>query len=137
MSAENYAFAAWTNAETHLREALELSPEATPVSFVHASYYAMFHAARAVLLRRSGSAPKKHGIVVEQFGFLVKDDRPELRAAASDLGKAQERRIRGDYKDTATIASKTAEDTLRMAVSFLQTCAAEFEFVREKARDGA
>jgi uncharacterized protein (UPF0332 family)/predicted nucleotidyltransferase len=66
---------------------------------VHGSYYAMFHAARAVLLVLEGNASTNHGRVVKAFGQMAK--RRRLGAIAMDfaktLGEAHELRGEADY----------------------------------------
>lgn len=136
MNAANYALAAWSNAERHLREAESQNPDVSPLATVHIAYYSMFHAARAVLLRQAGSAPKKHGSVVGQFGLLAKSGTPELKAAASDLRKAQDQRILGDYGNAGDLTVQTATETRQKAVAFLDLCSREFSFAREEKRIG-
>nr|WP_294527453.1 hypothetical protein [uncultured Rhodopila sp.] len=41
----------WQKAEAHLREASAQDADASPMAVIHSSYYAMFHAARAVLFQ--------------------------------------------------------------------------------------
>jgi uncharacterized protein (UPF0332 family) len=92
----------------------------------------MFHAARAVLLRETGSAPKKHGSVVGQFGLLTKDRSEALRRASADLNWIEERRILADYSDTVRMTTEDAVGALRKAQAFLDLCAREFGFPREE-----
>ena len=135
MTAERFASHAWSAAEAYLAEALAQRAEDTPMSTVQAAYYAMFHAARAVLLQVNGTAPKKHASVVEQFGFLAKDRGGALRTAGRDLAKAQRRRIKAAYEVTAQISVDDAKDTARIAEAFLAICAREFGFPRGKVPD--
>jgi uncharacterized protein (UPF0332 family) len=51
------------------------------MAIIHSSYYAMFHAARAVLFEATGNAPKRHDGVIQQFGLLVRDLDDALRVA--------------------------------------------------------
>jgi uncharacterized protein (UPF0332 family) len=97
---------------------------------VHMAYYPMFHAARAVLLRATGSAPKKHASVIGQFGLLVRERSAKLREAGHNLREVERNRIIVDYDDVRTISEKDARDALSMAVAFLDLCAAEFGFPR-------
>ena len=52
---------------------------------VHNSYYAMFHAARAVLLVVEGSASTNHGRVVETFARMARRQRGSVRWACGDV----------------------------------------------------
>lgn len=68
---------AWAKARLHLDEAAAMDPARTPAAAVHSAYYAMHHAARAVLLRRDGErAPTNHGAVIGRFGQLAKKRSP-------------------------------------------------------------
>lgn len=103
-----------------------------PGGIVHLAYYAMFQAARAVLVSMSGTSPKKHAGVINQFGLLAKDRSAELRLAGDDLNKVQARRLRADYNETAHISPDDAKDAFRKAEDFLDLCASEFGFPRGK-----
>ena len=75
------AATAWQKAEAHCKEALAQDADTSPMAIIHSSYYAMFHAARAVLFQATGSAPKTHDRTIQQFGLLVRDFDDALRAA--------------------------------------------------------
>ena len=81
----------WEKAKRDLAEAEELDLTRTPSAAVHKSYYAMHHAARAVLLRRDGeNAATKHGAVIGRFGFIAKNEpkgSTELMQAGRDLNR--------------------------------------------------
>ena len=98
------------------------------------SYYAMFQAARAVLLLVTGTSPKRHASVINQFGLLAKDRSTELRLASNDLNKMQSRRIRADYNETAQITAGDASNALHKTEAFLNLCAKEFGFPRGSSR---
>jgi uncharacterized protein (UPF0332 family) len=117
---------AWAHAKEHLEGALGAAA-AFPRLRVHAAYYAVFHAARACLLRCTGSAPKKHASVVRQFGLLVKD-RPPVVQAGRDLNWLRVMRRTADYSDGAVLSAEQAARSVETAASFLALCAAEFGF---------
>jgi len=71
-------------AKSKLKDALEMNSEVLPGPVTHSSYYAMLHAAIALLIAERGSAPHKHANVIAQFGMLVKDRDSDAR----DLGRA-------------------------------------------------
>jgi uncharacterized protein (UPF0332 family) len=63
-----------TKAKRFLAEAEMLSPGVAPEAVIHVAYYAMLHAAAAVVVARQGRAPKTHGAVISQFSQLIKDE---------------------------------------------------------------
>ena len=119
---------AWDIALTHLAQARAQNPDSSPAAIVHSSYYAMFHAARASLLRHGGSAPKKHDRVIQQFGLMSKAASASQRQAARDLNRAWDQRIEADYQNPAAVTPEIAQDGLAKAVSFLTVCADSFGF---------
>lgn len=122
---------AWGSAEVQLAEAMAQDAGVTPISVVHASYYAMFHAARACLLRERKTAPKKHSSVVQQFGLLVKDRDESMRAAGRVLRVAKDLRIEADYANEGFVTVQQAAATRMAAVEFLELCAKTFGFARD------
>ena len=128
MSENVHDLQAWANAQMHFSEARVLDPQRSPASLVHAAYYSMFHAARASLLRQSGSAPKKHVDVIRQFGSLVKDGDAGLRQAGHDLNRVWELRVTADYRDTSKVTSAEASEALQKASGFLDLCQRRFGF---------
>ncbi|WP_428535613.1 HEPN domain-containing protein [Rhodopila sp.] len=59
------AAVSWQKAEAHLGEAIAQDVDTSPMAVIHSSYYAMFHAARAVLFEATGSAAKRHDAVIQ------------------------------------------------------------------------
>ena len=136
MTTDRFALQAWSKADGLLADACVVKPETAPSAVVHMAYYAMFHAARAVLLRETGSAPKKHASVIGQFGQVVRERSVALRQAGHDLKEVEKSRIVADYDDARELSAQDAQDALRRASSFLDLCAEEFGFPREQAGDG-
>jgi uncharacterized protein (UPF0332 family) len=99
----------------------------TPTAAVHSAYYAMHHAARAVLLRTDGEqAPTKHGSVIGRFGFHARNAQPESQAllqAGRDINRIYEQRIAADYDVEDATDAATARDCLARARAFLTVCA--------------
>ncbi len=126
---DEFALQAWSTAEYHFALAL-MQPEDAAGVTVHQAYYAMFHAARAVLLRATGSAPKKHSSVIAQFGLLVRNRPEALKRAARDLNKLEDSRIIADYAQVRRLSTAEAYDALSKAQECLELCAAEFGFAR-------
>jgi uncharacterized protein (UPF0332 family) len=88
-----------------LGEALAQYADASPMAIIHSSYYAMFHASRAVLFQVTGEAPKTHDQTIQQFGLLVRDLDDALRAAGKAFNEVKDERkrsrLRGDHHSGA------------------------------------
>jgi uncharacterized protein (UPF0332 family) len=111
----------WSKAEAHLREATAQDPDASPMAAIHSSYHAMFHAARAVLFKSTGSAPKRHDGVIQQFGLLVRDLDDALRAAGKVLNAVKDERTAADYDETIS-PPEEARSAARAAAQFMAVC---------------
>lgn len=125
------AASSWRKAEAHCREALAQDPKASPMAVIHSSYYAMFHAARAVLFQATGSAPKTHDQAIQQFGLLVRDLDEALRAAGRSFNEVKDERTAADYNDTALPSAQEARDALQAATDFLAAGGARYGFRQE------
>ena len=99
MSGRSPELQVWAAALEFLAEAKQSSATATPRMVMHAAYYAMFHGARAVLLKLDGLlAPTKHNAVVSRFGYHAKQTGAvALLSAGRTLNKMQQQRLRSDY----------------------------------------
>jgi uncharacterized protein (UPF0332 family) len=109
-------------ARLFLAEAGRADPAVSPLSIVHDSYYAMFHAALAVLSHHLNKPPVKHATVIGEFGRLARDWGEEARRHGRALNDAQELRLASDY---APEIVPTAEDAARArdeAREFLAFC---------------
>ena len=120
--------ASWQKAGAHCREALAQDPEASPIAVIHSRYYAMFHAARAVLFLATGGAPKTHDRTIQQFGLLVRDLDDALRAAGRAFNEARDERTAADYGETHAPSPEDARDAVRATVAFLAACCARYGF---------
>lgn len=92
-----------------------------PDAVAHTAYYAMFHAACAVLLRRGESLPKTHSSLIARFGLAVRDLGMEGRQAGAALNDASDRRATGDYAVRVTLSradSVAARDQARAFVTY-------------------
>lgn len=119
---------AWRKAEAHLQEALAQSADASPMAIIHSGYYAMFHAARAVLFQANGSAPRRHDQTIQQFGLLVRDLDEDLRAAGRTLNQIKDERNDADYNETVIPSAQEGRDALNAASSFLRVCGVRYGF---------
>ncbi len=123
---------AWQKARRDLREAEAMELAVTPGAAVHKSYYAMHHAARAVLLRIDGSAAvTSHGGVIGRFGQIAmgaQGAEPILLAAGRDINRVYDERIVSDYDVERIITAERAAECLTKARNFLAVCADRFGF---------
>jgi uncharacterized protein (UPF0332 family) len=122
------AIVSWQKAEAHLREAVAQDADASPMAVIHSCYYAMFHAARAILFQATGSAPTRHDRAIQQFGLLVRDLDDALRAAGKAFNEVKDERTAADYDETIVSSSEEAHDALRAAVDFLTVCGLRYGF---------
>ncbi len=122
------AAVSWQKAETHLREASAQDADASPIAVSHSSYFAMFHASRAVLFRAVGNAPKRHDGVIQQFGLLVRDQDDALRTAGKAFNEVKDERTAAEYDETILPSPEEARETLQAANSFLAICGARYGF---------
>jgi uncharacterized protein (UPF0332 family) len=105
-----------------LRQAQLLDPGETPEPVIHISYYAMFHAAVAVLSVQMATTPTKHRGVILHFNRVTKDMGDDARAAAKALQVAFDRRLLADYGVIAAKLSLDAVETRAAASRFLDLC---------------
>ena len=108
-------------AERLLRQATSLDEAVVTEAVIHGSYYAMFHAAAAVLLERTGKAPKTHAAMVGQFSSIARTAGQDAELLARRFNRAGSRRLISDYDDVP--AEKDDATTVRSsAVEFLALC---------------
>lgn len=106
-------------AEASLRSADILLREGLYRDSVSRAYYAMFHAARA-LLSSKDVRPRTHGGVLRGFGRHFVQPGILERAFAGDLGFALQLRQRADYEDDLAITEASARDILDRATRFIE-----------------
>jgi uncharacterized protein (UPF0332 family) len=124
-SGADLAAQSWTSALEFLQEAERASPEVMPRMAIHAAYYAMFHAARAVIIQVDGlAAPTRHGSVIGRFGQLAKQaDDAAMMAAGRLLNEVQAERLLSDYRAGRRPPASDAVAAVAEARTFLKTCA--------------
>jgi uncharacterized protein (UPF0332 family) len=92
-----------------------------PAAAVARAYYAMFHAATAVLSVK-GIKRSSHSGILSAFGeYLVKPGLIEKSLHLS-LREAFELRQQTDYEPIVDIDSRQARETLEQAVQFIDAC---------------
>ena len=101
-----------------------------PISTIHSAYYAMHHAARAVLVSRATGAdvvgPRSHGAVVQEFGRLVKGGPADVLQARRGLNQLMDERTAADYGVTFVANPADALAAVGRAIAFLDVCRAAF-----------
>ncbi|MBC7633980.1 MAG: HEPN domain-containing protein [Acetobacteraceae bacterium] len=122
------ALVSWSKANSHLTEAIAQDYDASPMAVIHSSYYAMFHAARAALFKTGGQAPKRHDVVIQQFGLLVRDFDDAIRLAGKAFNAVKDERTAADYDETVLPSPEDAREALQAAIAFLTICAGRFGF---------
>jgi uncharacterized protein (UPF0332 family) len=110
-------------AERFLAQAEEVAADKAPEAIIHLSYYAMLHAAAAVLVERIGRAPKTHGTIIGQFSNLTRTDEGLGRSSSRTFNHAQNIRLASDYGDENATASEAVEtrDAARAFITYCRT----------------
>jgi uncharacterized protein (UPF0332 family) len=115
--------------QRHMRKALRLlqsverrAESDQPETVVSTAYYAMFHAACAVVLQHQHRLPKTHSSLIGQFGLLVRDRGAEDREFGSMLHEAFNLRFVGDYSIEEEIGRTNATDARDHARAFIAYC---------------
>jgi uncharacterized protein (UPF0332 family) len=81
----------------------------------------MLHAATAVLLDKTGDAPKSHAGTIGQFSRVVlEDERGRLFGRA--LNRAEQLRLLSDYDDQAEPTEADIHELCRTAAEFVAYC---------------
>lgn len=112
----------FVKARQFLTEAQKADPKESPLSIVHESYYAMFHAALAVLEQSMDQPPTRHGMVIGAFGRLVKDMGDEGKRHGRAFNDAQELRLACDYAPGNVPTGEDARIIRENARAFLEFC---------------
>lgn len=105
-----------------LEQAGPLSPDEAPETTIHVSYYAMLHAAAALLLDRTGEVPKSHAGVIGQFSRLIPQADERGRSFGRAFNKAEQLRIFSDYDDGALPTPEEAAELRKLAADFVAYC---------------
>jgi uncharacterized protein (UPF0332 family) len=100
------------------------------MAVIHSGYYAMLHAARAVLFQAIGGVLKRHDRLIQQFGLLVRDLDDALRAAGKALNEIKDERTDADYDEAIAPLPEDAREALRAAVDFLAVSSVHYGFQR-------
>jgi len=115
--------------QQHMRKARRVlksverrAAEDDPDAVVSTAYYAMFHAACAVVLQRHGRLPKTHASLIGQFGLIVRDLDLEDRSSGTALNEAFDRRSIADYSVVIQLTRNQAMEARDQARAFIDYC---------------
>ena len=109
-----------------LRVAKSLIENGFPADSVGRSYYAMFHAATALLMELGVERTSHHGIVSAFSEFVVRKGIMENRYH-QHFHRAFEARHNSDYRSVPPYAKEGAESLLQNATEFVGACRAFLE----------
>ena len=108
-------------AEKKLRAANLLFENSMFSEAISEAYYAMFHAAKALLALR-GVYPKTHAGVVSQFGLQFVTEGLIEELYAKILAKAEAKREKADYDIYFEPSEEEAEDIIEDAKNEMMRC---------------
>jgi uncharacterized protein (UPF0332 family) len=109
-------------ARSFVAQAAELDAATKPEAVIHLSYYAMYHAAAAALLARTGSVPARHAGIIGQFGLLVRNLDDVARRAGKALNVAFDTRVLADYDIGQGDLAQDARQIQADSAVFLKVC---------------
>lgn len=109
-------------AERLLAQAQAIDVDEAPEAVAHLAYYAMFHAAAAVLLSNQRALPKTHRGLIGEFGRLARDASPEASAHGRALNRAEDLRLLADYGASVGDLDETAAAARDDAKRFVAYC---------------
>ena len=87
---------------------------------VNRSYYAMYYAAKAMLLSVDADIPKTHSALIGEFSRRFVVDGPLVKQLGRNFNKIEEQRRYVDYIADEDIPLDTALDILNKATEFVQ-----------------
>jgi uncharacterized protein (UPF0332 family) len=93
-----------------------------PGAVVSTAYYAMFHAACAVLLHKGERLPKTHSSPIGRFGLAVRELGSDGREAGAALHTAFNRRFTADYTVAVQLGREDALKARNDAHAFISYC---------------
>lgn len=106
-----------------LDQIVRLDAAELPEPAIHGAYYAMFHAATAVLIARGAVAPATHSAVIGQFSRLARSEGGTAREHGRALNRAFDLRLAADYGAEPAGLADVAPKIVRDAEAFIQFCA--------------
>jgi uncharacterized protein (UPF0332 family) len=116
-------------AEDYLDKAQDDLEDARKIAAIHlakvaarSAYYAAFHAAKALIIERTGKVVKTHSGVRTEFARLMKDGPGGERAMLTFLAQGYKYKEIGDYAvgRGAVVTDEEANDAIDNAAHFLE-----------------
>jgi uncharacterized protein (UPF0332 family) len=105
-----------------LRQANALNATDAPESVIHLCYYAMFHAATAVLLKHRDKAAMTHAGLIGAFGQFAKNLGKEARQHGRTLNRAEVLRLQADYGVSFQDLADASVGIRNEALEFIAFC---------------
>lgn len=118
-SSKRFVEASLLRAEKALRSAKLLEENGEPEDAVSRAYYAMFHAARAILFSK-GVKAKTHRGTISLFGEKIVKEGVLSREFADMLRKALDLRQKSDYELYAELNEERVEEVIKNARKFIE-----------------
>jgi len=118
-TSKNYAKASLERAEKALKSAKLLQENGEHEDAASRAYYAMFHAARAILFNKGISA-KTHRGTISIFGEKIVKQRILSEEYADMLRKACDLRQKSDYELYTELNAETVKEAIKNAEKFIK-----------------
>jgi len=118
-SSKRFVEASLLRAEKALRSAKILEEDGELEDAVSRAYYAMFHAARAILFSK-GVKAKTHRGTISLFGEKIVKEGVLRREFADMLRKALDLRQKSDYELYAELNEELVEEVIKNAGKFVE-----------------
>ncbi len=118
-SSKRFVEASLVRAEKALRSAKLLEENGEPEDAVSRAYYAMFHAARAILFSK-GMKAKTHRGTISLFSEKIVKEGVLNREFADMLRKALDLRQKSDYELYAELNEELVEEVIKNAGKFVE-----------------
>lgn len=107
------------NAKERLEAAKILLKNNKIVDVINRAYYAMFHAARALLILY-GEEPKSHEGTIREFSRIITEEKILDKKYGRYFRKTFEARESGDYRIGVIFEREDAEEIFRIAEEFVK-----------------
>ena len=114
------AIAEWRRAQSSLRAASLCLGHRCYADAVSRAYYAVFHAAKAALIHRTGTALQTHGSVKQQFGLQLVRNGPVEGHWGREIGNLYDLRLGADYDPQQIYSAVYAREVYQRAARFLE-----------------
>ncbi len=114
-----------------LRDAENVDADLAPGAVVHSAYYAMLHAAHALILEKTELQVHKHGSIIGEFGRLLKERDESVKEHGRALNRGQALRDADDYDVTRDADPDEANVLREEARSLFAFVASELGTSRE------